>query len=40
MVKEAYDTAAHKLAGMFTENFKQYEGAVSERIGAAGPRSE
>jgi len=37
--KDGYDTAARKLAGMFTENFHQFEGAVSEEIAAAGPRS-
>jgi phosphoenolpyruvate carboxykinase (ATP) len=36
--KEAYDRQARKLAGMFVENFKQFEDAVSEEIRAAGPR--
>lgn len=33
-----YDRAAHKLATMFIENFRQFEGGVSEQIRAAGPR--
>jgi len=33
----AYDKAARKLASMFKENFKQYEGGTSEEIIKAGP---
>lgn len=34
----AYDAQARKLAGMFTENFKQFEKDVSPEVRAAGPR--
>jgi phosphoenolpyruvate carboxykinase (ATP) len=34
----AYDFQARKLAGMFAENFKQFEDRVSEAVRAAGPR--
>lgn len=36
----AYDAAAHKLASLFRENFKAYEGAVAREICEAGPRGE
>jgi phosphoenolpyruvate carboxykinase (ATP) len=35
--KDAYDDAARTLAGMFRENFAQYEGDVSPEVAAAGP---
>jgi phosphoenolpyruvate carboxykinase (ATP) len=35
---EAYDRAAHRLAEMFVENFKQFEDAVGKDIRTAGPR--
>jgi len=34
----AYDAAAAKLAGMFRENFKKFEGQVPEEVRNAGPR--
>jgi phosphoenolpyruvate carboxykinase (ATP) len=33
----AYDTAAKKLAALFTDNFKQYESGVSPDVRAASP---
>ena len=33
----AYDAQAKKLAGMFRDNFKQFEGQVSGDVAAAGP---
>jgi phosphoenolpyruvate carboxykinase (ATP) len=37
---EAYDDTARKLAGMFRENFKQYEAHVSPEVLASGPDPE
>ena len=34
----AYDAQAHKLAGMFRENFQQYENEVGDAVKSAGPR--
>ncbi|MEA2619315.1 MAG: phosphoenolpyruvate carboxykinase [Chloroflexota bacterium] len=34
---DAYDAAAHKLAGMFRDNFTAYADGVSAEIAAAGP---
>ncbi|MGE0591482.1 MAG: phosphoenolpyruvate carboxykinase [Vicinamibacterales bacterium] len=36
---EAYDAQAKKLAGMFVENFKAFEGDVAESVKLAGPRA-
>ena len=35
---DAYDRQAERLAGMFRENFKQFEANVSEEVKEAGPR--
>ena len=37
--KEAYDQAAKKLAALFLENFKTYEGGVSAEVLAAAPKA-
>jgi len=34
---EAYERQAHRLAGMFRENFERFSGTVSPEIAAAGP---
>ncbi|MDH3943362.1 MAG: phosphoenolpyruvate carboxykinase (ATP) [Anaerolineae bacterium] len=34
---KAYDTTAKNLVGLFEENFKQYEGHVSDEVYSAGP---
>jgi phosphoenolpyruvate carboxykinase (ATP) len=36
--RDAYDTAARKLAAMFAENFADYADGVSEGVREAGPR--
>ncbi|MBZ0291512.1 MAG: phosphoenolpyruvate carboxykinase [Anaerolineae bacterium] len=38
MDKEAYDTQAHKLAVMFSENFKAFNDQVSSEVKVAGPK--
>jgi phosphoenolpyruvate carboxykinase (ATP) len=35
----AYDAQAAKLAKMFVENFKTFEGGVSAEVLAAGPNT-
>jgi phosphoenolpyruvate carboxykinase (ATP) len=37
--KAAYDTQAQKLARMFIENFKTFEGQVDAEVVAAGPKA-
>jgi phosphoenolpyruvate carboxykinase (ATP) len=34
---KAYESAARKLAGLFVENFKQYEAGAGAEVKAAGP---
>jgi phosphoenolpyruvate carboxykinase (ATP) len=34
----AYDAMARKLAGLFAENFREFEGRASEEVRAAGPK--
>jgi phosphoenolpyruvate carboxykinase (ATP) len=36
--KEAYDKKAEKLAQMFAENFKKFEGEASSELIKAGPK--
>ena len=35
--KDGYDRQARKLAGMFAENFKEFENQVSAEVRAVGP---
>ena len=35
--KAAYDAAARKLAGLFIDSFKKYEGGASAEVRAASP---
>jgi phosphoenolpyruvate carboxykinase (ATP) len=37
--KTAYDATATKLAGLFTDNFRQYRDQVAPDVAAAGPRA-
>jgi len=36
--KSAYDVQAKKLAGMFAENFKNFEATAAEDVKRAGPK--
>jgi phosphoenolpyruvate carboxykinase (ATP) len=36
--KQSYDATARKLGGLFRDNFRQYEGKVSQEVNAAGPK--
>ena len=36
---KAYDETARKVAGMFEENFKQFEGQVDDKVKAAAIRA-
>ncbi len=36
---KAYDETARQLAGMFEENFRQFEGQVDEKVKAAAIRA-
>src|SRR5262249_4621907 len=36
--KSSYDATARKLAGLFRDNFRQYEDKVSSEVKDAGPR--
>ena len=36
--KDAYDAQARKLAGMFVDNFKQFEDDASRGVREAGPK--
>jgi phosphoenolpyruvate carboxykinase (ATP) len=35
----AYDDQAQRLAGMFVENFAEFDATMSEEVKAAGPRA-
>jgi phosphoenolpyruvate carboxykinase (ATP) len=37
--KDAYDAQARKLAGMFVENFRQFEADASGGVKEAGPKT-
>ena len=37
---DAYDAQARKLAGMFAENFKQFQDEVSREVREAGPNAD
>jgi phosphoenolpyruvate carboxykinase (ATP) len=38
--KSSYEATARKLAGLFKENFKQYESGVSQEVREAGPKQK